>query len=128
MTPLDTPYKIASMHQREAVLRALLACARPIVRQQWRADSCIASTAIAIDVLDYFGLAAKPLACRTAVWNRQLVERVEAEGRTPDPEELHQWCRECGAWSVGIGYGEAIPRPDGSTWPAPRCRWRRCWR
>jgi hypothetical protein len=73
------------MEHRHAVVRALLARARPIILEDWRADSCIASTAICIDVLDYFGLDARPLACRTVVWNRQL---------------------ESGCWSVGIGHGD----------------------
>jgi hypothetical protein len=76
----------------------LLRLARPIILERWAADSCIASTAIGIRVLRYFGIDAHPMSVRVAVYNA-LAARLLNEG--VDPGEVK---RTPGAYGVGVGF------------------------
>ena len=80
-------------------------------------DSCIASTRVTIEVMNHFGIPAKPLPVFTAVYNAAYALRYKAMGnRWPkDEDELERWHAECGAQSIGIGYHEGPP--EAGKWP-----------
>lgn len=92
----------------EAVLQSLLAVARPLILDEFSADSCIASTRIAIDVLDYFGIKADRMPISIAVFNQEAVTEL-ASGTTM--VNLHNKMATIsveepgGPWSVGVGSG-----------------------
>jgi hypothetical protein len=72
-----------------AVVETLVAVARPIILTRYRADSCIASTRIAIDALAHFGVDAEPFACLAMAYNKRYGERLQA-GLAPldDPDSF----------------------------------------
>jgi hypothetical protein len=89
------------------LLLAYSKVARPIIREYFRADSCIASTAITIDVLRHFGIGVVPFPCRALIFNHSFANRIKLEG-WPTPEQTIEWTNDGKSWSVGIGY------PNGS--------------
>jgi hypothetical protein len=78
--------------------------ARPIIREYFRADSCIASTAITIEVMKRLGIVATPYPCRVLVFNAPFMSRVKRERRYPDSTEVIKWTTGTNLWSVGVGY------------------------
>lgn len=79
---------------------------RGAVRGRYAPDTCILTAAALLDVLTQAGIVAHPLTCGVMVVNRAYGERVEREGRFPQGrEEVARWQAECGAHSVGVGYG-----------------------
>lgn len=75
------------------LLGALVEIARPRILADFRASSCIASTAIAIDVLAYFGVEAEAVECEGFAANRLAISAIAAR-LVPD------W--HAGAWTVGV--------------------------
>lgn len=98
---------------------ALVKRARPIIRQYWGPDSCIASTRLACIVLRQLGLDARPIATRALVFNQPLCRRigahVEATGAWPPNADMLAWQYEdgSGCWGIGLGFGPVDPRSDG---------------
>lgn len=91
------------------VVLAHLIRARALMLQHWRPDTCIASTAIALKVLDHYGIPAQPLVVRAGVYNATLWEHIVASnGEWPSPEEVES-VRERGGWSVMLGWN---PNPE----------------
>lgn len=90
------------------IVETLLHVARPIILSEYRADSCIGSTRIAIDALDYFGVEAIGFGCRAMVWNRVHAAAVDA-GHSEPTSVL-------GAHSVGIGYPNAAAETTPGLW------------
>lgn len=90
------------------LLDALCAEVRPRILREFRPDSCLVSTATAIDVLAYFGVEAVPVECEAYAGNR-LAREAMALGDEPD------WA--AGAWTVGIvsSYDDLPLRSNG--WP-----------
>jgi len=78
--------------------------ARPIILQHFRADCCIASTAITIDVLKALDVSAVPFPCQAMIFNAAFIERTNRLGRWPTREEMLEWTNGSGPWSVGLGY------------------------
>lgn len=75
------------------VVEELPDVARPVIRERFRRDSCLVSTAIAVDVLDYFGIRARPVEVSILVGNAAAAECLSAElPMTEWPED---------AWTVG---------------------------
>lgn len=56
------------------ILRGFAEIARPIIREAYGPNSCIASTRIVIDVLTRFGLEVQPVSVTAQVWNRAYHE------------------------------------------------------
>lgn len=94
-------------------IQTLLDTARPKILKEYRADSCIASTAICVDVLTRLGILAEPLAVRLMIFNQPFVARIEQTGIFPKGDEIKEWTAEDGSYSVGIGFGPAQP----GKWP-----------
>lgn len=92
-------------HQRQ-ILTLLLEHARPAILEEFRADSCIASTRIGLDVLDHFGILAEPLPVSVTIFNPVMVEKYD-EGMTlpQSKQEMEEWVRLYGAWAIGLGHG-----------------------
>ena len=88
----------------EQVLAAFAAVARPLFRRSYPANSCIASSRIAIEVARRFGIQAKPLAAQLWVRNDRLTKLLET---TPDPtrDQVEEWKR-MGAAGMTIGIGQ----------------------
>jgi hypothetical protein len=97
----------------ERILAAFAAVARPLIRQHFPANSCIASTRIAIKVARTFGLRARPLAARVWVANEALMALL---AKTPDPThaQVLDWKR-MGAAGLSIG-GEKPARFENGLW------------
>jgi hypothetical protein len=94
------------MSSGEKVIELLLEIAREEIIVDFNKDSCIASAAVAIDVLSHYHILANPLPVRVIVCNKAMVDRVNLEDRLPrDQAESKKWEDECGAYSIGIGYG-----------------------
>lgn len=92
----------------EHVLQGLLKYARPEILKEFRIDSCIVSAAVAIDVLTHFGILAEPLAVRALVFNEPLANHIQNDG-FPTEQQVQQWTKEDGSYSVGIGVGTQLP-------------------
>lgn len=74
------------------------------MRSRFAVDSCIASTAVTLNVMKRFGIPAKAIAVRGMVANPAMIMRMNDEGRfSRTPQETDGWYAECGAWAVGIG-------------------------
>ena len=90
------------------VLRGLQRHAYEPIREHFNLDSCIASTRIGLDVLDYFGIVAAPMPLAVLIFNEEAIQLLEG-GMGMD--ELAQHLRsipksEAGTpWSIGLGYG-----------------------
>lgn len=93
-----------SMDPKE-ILHRLLVCGRPEILKEFRADSCIGSTAIGLDVLTHFGVLAEPLPVKLSIFNAPYVKRIENGSDWPNREILVRWGEEDGSYSVGIGFG-----------------------
>lgn len=86
------------------VLWELVHSGREEILKDFRPDSCIASTAVAIDVLNHFGFPAEPLPVRVCVYNEAMVKRIEAEGFPEGSNTTRQWNAQDGSWGVAVGY------------------------
>lgn len=91
------------------ILHRLLIYGRPEILKEFRADSCIGSTAIGLDVLTYFGILAEPLPVKLSIFNAPYVKRIESGSEWPNRETLVRWGEEDGSYSVGIGFGVNEP-------------------
>lgn len=77
--------------------------ARPIIRQYFRADSCVASTRITIEVLSRFGIKARPFQVSPVAMNRQYAALLKAHGGWPSVEVFEEWKEQDPTiWSLGI--------------------------
>jgi|SRR5271155_2083769 len=86
------------MDNLEKLMAAFASIARPEIRQDHTAASCIASTWITIEVMRHFGVPARAVTVKTEVSNARYLELERKLGRRPDPGAT-----ENGAWLVGIG-------------------------
>lgn len=77
---------------------------RPLLDEEFRRrDLCILSTRIAIDVAEYFGIAAAPLTTRAIVANKQWTENAE-RGYFKNGGAIRGLTD--GSWAVGIGWNQ----------------------
>lgn len=86
-------------------VRLLTQHARPIILTRFRRDSCIASTAISIKVLQHFGIHAWALPVHMTAFNQTYIEMMEKlQGREGDevPVEEQQYWLDRGAWSIEV--------------------------
>jgi len=97
------------MKTTEEVVRGLVKHARPEILKEFRADSCIATTAIGLDILTEFGVLAEPFPVRLLIFNEAFANRIEKGTPWPSNKELIQWSEEDGSYSVGIGVGTQQP-------------------
>lgn len=78
---------------------------------------CVLTTRCVIEVLRHFGIRARPICVRVAVYNEDFVRRSAREGRLPrDQTELNKWRRESLAEALGVGF----PDENGKTGLLPR--------
>jgi len=84
-------------------IMSLAKIARPKILEKFRADSCIVSTAIGIDVLTKFGILAEPLPVQVMIFNKPFIDRIGQTGVLPTGDELKSWTKEDGSYSIGIG-------------------------
>lgn len=91
-----------------AAVKAIAGHVRAAVRTRYDADSCIASTAVFLDVTAWLGLDASPAPVEVLAANPGGLREMAAA--TPRPVE--QWPED--AWTVGIVAGQE-PRAGG--WP-----------
>lgn len=68
----------SSLPTTEMIVDSFAAVARPIIRGSYAANSCIASTRVALDVLHRFGLRATALVARAAVFNEATLTESDA--------------------------------------------------
>lgn len=76
---------------------------RRTILKFYGADSCIASTRVAIDVLEGLGLNARPLMVETEVFNAAMIRLIEADAIPDDPAERIRKFDETGAWGLALG-------------------------
>lgn len=91
------------------VMEALLAVAREEILKDFRRDSCIASTRVAVEVLRHFGVRAYPLAVTAMVFNASFAAHLGSDLIPREAAETRRWTEEDGSWSVGIGFGRGGP-------------------
>jgi hypothetical protein len=105
---------MASREQQQALVAALAATARAEILRDFRADSCIVSTRIALEVLRRFGVGGYALSVRAMIANAPFLERLKGGAAPPaGHEDALRWAAEDGAWLIGLGFGEAGP----GRWP-----------
>jgi len=95
--------------KRNEAISGLIRHARSEILKEFRDDSCIASTAIGLDVLTHFGVLAEPLAVRTLIFNEAFASRIEGGASWPKGDEIKTWLEEDGSYSLGIGMGTPLP-------------------
>lgn len=81
------------------ILTTLAHFGRTRILQHFSTDSCILSTRIAIDVLGYYGVRARPLSVRGYLFNEAYCAAVKAG--TIDEQNPSTWPEE--VWAIGIG-------------------------
>jgi hypothetical protein len=101
----------------KSLLNFLSVRARPVILDNYRKDTCILSTAIAIDFCKHFGESVFPLACRADVYNEPMKRLIESQGKFPTDEQADKWVENSGAWGVGVGYPPRDGKQDGTKWP-----------
>jgi hypothetical protein len=105
LTMNSSKHKVKS----QDIIELLVKHARPEILKEFREDSCIATTAIVLDILTHYGILAEPLAVRTLIFNKPFADRIENGANWPKGDEIHRWCEEDGSYSVGIGVGTQQP-------------------
>jgi len=81
---------------------------KEILAYNHRPDTCLFSTALAIDVLSTFGIEAKPLKVSLLCFNKPFWERMSSTNSLPQTErERKAWEEEIGAYALGLG----VPDP-----------------
>lgn len=90
--------------EQDEIVQRLLTTGREYIREEFAADSCIASTRIGINVLAHYDIEAEPLPVSAMVLNKYAAnlllsdrDRFERELAAADPDE---WG---GPWSIGLG-------------------------
>lgn len=82
---------------------------RPRVLVDFTSDSCVATTRIAIDVFDYFGVPASPLPVTVIILNTEATNIIESGGTVEDVAK-QVWQQNAqtpgGPWTIGLGFGE----------------------
>jgi len=78
--------------------------ARPLIRQHYNADSCIAATLIVCGALEVLGIRAEPFNANLVACNARWMQLMGERGGWPaDEATMLDWTRNLGAWNVGIG-------------------------
>lgn len=90
--------------KRQVILGTLARFGREQILKEWGPDSCIASTALAIDILKHYGIKAEAFPCTVMVFNAVNNQKIKEIGRLPNAEESRAW-QDDGGWSVGVGFG-----------------------
>jgi len=103
---MPAPRKLC--HPEWSILsRHLAAGLQAMVGTRFAESCCIAATRIVIDVLDYFGVEASPLAAQVYLYNGPMLDRLDRDGLPATQEEAQSWLKEDPAlWSVGLGVGD----------------------
>jgi hypothetical protein len=92
------------------VLDALVGVARPIILSEFRKDSCIASTRVAIDALAYFGVKAEPLPVIATIFNAEAAAILNGGGTLEElaaAQQEKELDEPGGPWSLAIGTGHS---------------------
>jgi len=87
------------MENLEKLVATFASIARPEIRQDHTAASCVASTWITVEVMRHFGVSVRPVTAKVNIYNASYVELERQLGRRPDPGTTQD-----GAWVVGIGF------------------------
>jgi hypothetical protein len=86
---------------REArILDALVRRVRPAVLREFTADSCVATTRIALDVLEHFGFQGQAYPLLTVVLNPAATDLLH-QGKTLS--DIGPLTRHGGPWTIGLG-------------------------
>jgi hypothetical protein len=101
------------MSMKNALFNLLCGFGRQEILRSYNSDSCIISTAVALDVLQHFGFHACPLSVRTTIYNAAAVDCMKKR-LLPRPDQIKEWADKYGSWTVGIGFGE---RQSPAKWP-----------
>lgn len=90
---------------------------RRIILANYRRDSCIASTAILIAVLDEFGIKSEALSVKLIGYNRQYVEWLKPRKWDDSPtREDAKMLVARGARMIAVGFGHERDLPDPTKW------------
>jgi hypothetical protein len=87
----------------EVVTQVVLNDTRCEIRKRFKANSCVATTRVVVNVFQHFGFEAVPLHVEATVWNPAWVDAIRHGEEPPyqlGQDELHRWMDERGAWSV----------------------------
>lgn len=94
--------------RRRLVIDTLVEVGREPILEHFTLDSCIASTRIALDVLEYFGVHGKALPLTMLLLNGEAISLIEGGMAMDDlGQHLLQYPadQEGGPWSIGLGAG-----------------------
>lgn len=93
------------MNELKAIA-ALAALGRPEILKQFQPSSCIASTRIGLDALEFFGVKAEAMPLFVMVMNDEALKMMEAGvSQAEIAAEMRRWRPEepGGPWSIGVG-------------------------
>lgn len=98
----------------QVILKVIARVGRIAILQDFRKDSCIASTRVMTRVLDHYGFHAEPKHVKVIIFNKVMLEYWN-KGQVPNREtqEFRDFCDSTGAWSVGLGYEQPGQKPVG---------------
>ena len=94
---------------RHAALSTIAKITREECRTVWGSRTCIITTRVLIQVLEYFGQPARPQPVIVAVINQAAIDYLDQHPGTPPDEWPPQ------AWSVGVN-GTGISNPATKNW------------
>src|SRR5687767_2944353 len=95
---------LGGMGDHDRIVKALVSTARPVIRQYFGPDSCIASTRIGIDALARFGVKSEAIGVSAFAYNQGYLQKMnELDRPAQTHEELLEWEKETGAWNVACG-------------------------
>lgn len=102
-----------------ALLDSLVAHGRPLIRSEFTARSCIASTRIGLDVLAYFGVRAQEVPVLIGVFNAEAARMLDEGMALPDLLATMQTIpaeQPGGPWSIAIGASPQDGSGDPNGW------------
>jgi len=77
---------------------------RRAILRHYNPDSCVASSAIGLAILQELGFEARPLSVKALIANQAWVARAEREGHVPrNIDERERWYAEDGCHALGLG-------------------------
>jgi hypothetical protein len=92
-----------SHRERLRVLQVINDTSRQEVLKLFPPGSCIVSARVVIEVLNRFGIRARPVGASVIVVNDRFVDRLQSRGWPADRATAWRWRRDHGAISLAIG-------------------------
>lgn len=103
----------AHAYEPEGVIAALLDIAREEILKVFTPESCIASTRITLDVLQYFGVPGKPIPVAVTIFNEEARQILDRDGLDAVAAAVNARSTQDvdGPWTIGLGVATPAREP-----------------